>query len=66
MWIWPWFGGMTLIGYLGRYGGNNTLPDWWDLAVVIVFSLIIFYWAVSLPNGHRSGPSCGLGRAAAT
>jgi amino acid transporter len=48
MWIWPWFGGMTLIGYLGRYGGNNTLPDWWDLAVVIVFNLVIFYWAVSL------------------
>jgi amino acid transporter len=48
MWIWPWFGGMTLIGYLGRYGGNNTLPDWWDLAVVIGFSLLIFYWAVSL------------------
>jgi amino acid transporter len=48
MWIWPWFGGMTLIGYLGRYGGNNTLPDWWDLVVVIAFSLAIFYWAVSL------------------
>ena len=35
---------------LGRYGdgSHSVLPEWIDLLVVIVFSLAIFYWAVSL------------------
>ena len=39
-----------LIGALGRYGGGarNILPNWVDIAVVIVFALAIFHWAVSL------------------
>ncbi len=49
-WIWPWLIGMTIIGLLGRYGtgSQNTLPNWIDLLVVILFSLVIFYYAVSL------------------
>jgi amino acid transporter len=49
-WIWPWLIGMTIIGLLGRYGkgSDNTLPDWIDLLVVAGFSLVIFYYAVSL------------------
>ncbi|WP_433857460.1 APC family permease [Streptomyces kronopolitis] len=47
-WIWPWLGGMVLIGRLGRYGGIRALPDWWDLVIVIVFSLVIHYTAVRL------------------
>ncbi|MDQ6848975.1 MAG: APC family permease [Actinomycetota bacterium] len=47
-WIWPWLIGMTILGLIGRYGGHNALPDWVDLAAVIAFSLVIFYWAVSL------------------
>lgn len=49
-WIWPWLIGMTLIGLLGRYGkgAHNVLPNWIDLLVVIGFSLVIFYYAVSL------------------
>jgi amino acid transporter len=49
-WIWPWLIGMTIIGLLGRYGvgSQRTLPEWWDLVVVIAFSLGIFYYAVSL------------------
>lgn len=49
-WIWPWLIGMTIIGLLGRYGkgAHDALPDWVDLGVVIVFSLVIFYYAVSL------------------
>ena len=41
---------MTIIGLLGRYGkgSHNALPEWVDLAVVIGFSLVIFYYAVSL------------------
>src|SRR2546425_1680904 len=49
-WIGPWFGGQVLIGWLGRYGNGskNLLPNWVDIAVVTLFSLAIFYWAVSL------------------
>ncbi len=49
-WIWPWLIGMTIIGLLGRYGtgSESWLPDWVDLGVVAAFSLVIFYYAVSL------------------
>jgi amino acid transporter len=51
-WIWVpvWLAGMVVIGYFGRYGNGATsdLPNWWDLVVVIAFSLVIFYWAVTL------------------
>jgi amino acid transporter len=49
-WIWPWLIGMTIIGLLGNYGkgSNGTIGQWWDLLAVAVFSLIIFYYAVSL------------------
>jgi amino acid transporter len=49
-WIWPWLIGMTILGLIGRYGNGaqKSLPEWWDLAAVILFSLLIFYWAVSL------------------
>ena len=49
-WIGPWLGGHVLIGMFGRYGNGakGLLPDWIDIAVVIIFALAIFYWAVSL------------------
>jgi hypothetical protein len=49
-WIWPWLIGMTILGLLGRYGNGAelVLPDWVDLAFVAAFSLVIFYYAVSL------------------
>jgi amino acid transporter len=49
-WIGPWFGGQVLIGWLGRYGNGSRgiLPNWVDVAVVVVFALAIFYWAVTL------------------
>jgi amino acid transporter len=49
LWVWPWLGGMTFIGWLGRYGGGDSvLGNWWDLLVVIVFSLAVYYAAVPL------------------
>jgi amino acid transporter len=50
IWIGPWLGGQVVIGALGRYGdsASDILPNWVDVAVVIVFALAIFYWAVSL------------------
>jgi hypothetical protein len=47
IWIVPWFAGHLVIGALGRYGGGNeTLPNWVDLLVLIVFALAIFYFAI--------------------
>jgi amino acid transporter len=47
-WMWPWLGGQVLISWLGRYGGGrNIIPDWIDVLVVIVFSLVIFYWSIA-------------------
>lgn len=53
-WVPVWLLGLLVIGWLGRYdsgasahGGElNLLPEWWDLLVVIVFSLVIYFWAV--------------------
>jgi amino acid transporter len=49
-WIWPWLIGMTIIGLIGRYGtgSQQLVPEWVDLLVVVAFSLVIFYYAVSL------------------
>jgi amino acid transporter len=57
-WILPWLAGLIVISWLGRYDGSpptvfgvtllatNHLGNWWDLGVLAVFSLAIFYWAV--------------------
>jgi hypothetical protein len=45
----------VVIGALGRYGdgSHSVLPNWIDLLVVIIFSLVIFYWAVALTMSHQ-------------
>jgi amino acid transporter len=45
-WMAPWFAGHVLLGAFGRYGGNEALPDWIDVAVTIAFSLVIFRLAL--------------------
>jgi amino acid transporter len=49
-WIGPWILGSVIIGALGQYGvgARQILPEWIDLLVVVVFSLVIYYWAISL------------------
>jgi amino acid transporter len=47
-WVWPWLAGMVVIGYFGRYGGTNALPNWWDLVVVAVFAVAIYELAEKL------------------
>jgi amino acid transporter len=42
IWVWPWLIGLVVIGYFGRYGGNNLLPNWWDLVVVMVFAVVMY------------------------
>jgi amino acid transporter len=55
-WIPVWLGGVLVIGYFGRYGtsNRNDLPAFWDLGVVIVWSLAVYYVALAMrlePNG---------------
>jgi amino acid transporter len=48
-WIWPWLIGILVLSVMGRYGhGHNILPEWIDIAAVAAFSLLIFYWAISM------------------
>ncbi len=53
LWVLPWLLGSTVIGYFGEYKGVHPVYDnWWfgqysDLVVVIVFSLVVYYYAVS-------------------
>ncbi len=48
IWILPWFSGLTVISYLGQYDGTKLIPEWIDLGVVAVFSLLICALAVHL------------------
>ena len=55
LWILPWLAGMTLIDAFGRYTSKSNgvsshthIGNWWDLLLVIGFSLVIFYYAVSV------------------
>ncbi|MGW7819665.1 APC family permease [Streptomyces puniciscabiei] len=44
-WLLPYLAGIGVISYLSTFGGNGDLPLWWDILVVAVFSLVIYYWA---------------------
>ncbi len=54
-WLPVYLIGMGVISWLGQYGGGaalppvntNTIPLWWDLVVIAVFSLGIYYWALA-------------------
>jgi amino acid transporter len=50
LWIGPWIIGSVIIGLAGRYGDGSKswLPEWIDLLVVAAFSLVIFFWGVTL------------------
>lgn len=47
-WIIVYLLGMGLISWTGQFGPDNTgrLPFWWDMILIAVFSLVIYYWAV--------------------
>ncbi|TVZ80639.1 APC family permease [Streptomyces sp. BK340] len=44
-WLPGYLAGLGVISYLSTFGGNSTIPLYWDIAVVAVFSLVIYYWA---------------------
>ncbi len=47
-WFPPYVAGLIAISYLGQYDGRGTIPFWWDIGVVAVFSLAIYALAVAL------------------
>ena len=55
-WLPVYLIGMGIISWLGQYGGGGKLPPvntntiglWWDLVVIAVFSLVIYYWAIAV------------------
>jgi len=54
IWIVPWLLGLVVIGYFGRYGGTNAIPNWWDLVLVAMFSIVIYEVAEKLAlNGDQ-------------
>jgi amino acid transporter len=49
IWLWPYLGVLTLISFLGQFGGGTgTIPFGWDLVVVAAWSLIVYYTAIRL------------------
>lgn len=47
-WIPVWLLGTLIISYYGNFKGQGKLPQNWDILIVAVWSLAIFYWAKSL------------------
>jgi amino acid transporter len=49
VWLPVWLVGLGLISWQGQYGPGNTgnIPFWWDMLIVAVFSVVIFYWAMA-------------------
>jgi amino acid transporter len=56
IWLPVWLVGLGIISWQGQYTGGavapplNTghIPFWWDMLVVAVFSLVIYYWAMAV------------------
>ena len=49
IWLWPYLAGLTLLSFLGQFGGGReTIPFYWDMVAVAAFSLVIYYTAIRL------------------
>ncbi len=54
-WLPVYLIGMGIISWQGQYSGGaiqapvntNNIPFWWDMVIVAVFSLVIYYWAMA-------------------
>lgn len=47
-WLWPYLAGMAIISYLGAFDGIKVIPFGWDIVVMTVFSLAIYFFAMSV------------------
>ncbi len=48
-WLGAYLLGMGIISWQGQFGPENSarIPFWWDMALVAVFSLAIYFWAMN-------------------
>jgi amino acid transporter len=48
-WLPVYLIGLGIITWQGQFGPDNTgrIPFWWDMLIVAVFSLVIYYWAMA-------------------
>jgi amino acid transporter len=49
-WLWPYLVGMAVISYLGPtdFAGRGVIPFGWDILIVAIFSLAIYFFAISV------------------
>jgi hypothetical protein len=49
-WLWPYFIGLAVLSYLGPedFGGIEVIPFGWDILVMAIFSVAIYYYAMSV------------------
>jgi len=49
-WLWPYFIGLAILSYLSPtdFGGIGVIPFGWDIIVVAIFSIAIYYYAMSV------------------
>ncbi len=58
-WLPVYLIGMGIISWLGQYSGQSSttplnptntglIPLWWDLVIIALFSLVIYYWAIAV------------------
>src|SRR5215210_6780953 len=49
-WLLPYFGGLAVLSYIGPedFGGIGVLPFGWDILIVAIFSIAIYYYAMSV------------------
>lgn len=60
-WVVPYLGGLTLISYLGSFGGGkNIIPFGWDFLVIALFSTVVLYLAVFTRATKRSDSFANL------
>ncbi|MFB7664701.1 APC family permease [Kitasatospora sp. NPDC056138] len=70
-WLPVYLVGMGLISWQGTFGAGaeGNLPLWWDIVVVVLFSLAVYYWALRVAlsaeeierNIHGTVPADGNG-----
>jgi amino acid transporter len=54
-WLPVWLVGLGIISWQGQYSGGAVAPPvntgrigfWWDILIIAVFSLVIYYWAMA-------------------
>ena len=42
LWLLPYLGSLTLVSWLGNFGGSGLIPFGWDIVVVILLALVNF------------------------